>query len=571
MKKKEMKVCRRNDTMVCRFVVSLLIVLTGTVLLCSCGGDDDDEQTRQPAIEHELLLSESLVDITNERARLTVDITSADAWKVTTDQQWIAVRPMEGKGNATLSVTCNENTEAKSRQAQLVVTNMHTNQQRSVTIRQKGREAAAANYVSHRAIYGNLMKSDDKPYLEITFDKPVTLKSAHYERYMPDWNPEYSDDRCTVHIPFPAGAIGLDVKGTFEVESDDGVATSVELTFPFYEKGYHVGSSDEGDHILGTLVDDDEQTLWLSRCRPSQVIQLSLADGTVMKTIDMPFTPGRITRNPYNGMLYIMPSNTISDLGYADQLCVVNPQNGIITKTITISPAPDAHPQHPTIYPRELAFMADGLGILHLVSKSSDGFEWRYMDSANGDALTLSGYPWYEYRFEHVYEGCNHQSVWANPYPRSWNIISQMSRSHPAPLDYPLDTSFRDTGYEFAGGSMVTMQFHRSRNKMFISTAPACQCVINLDNDTYTKTTPAESRGAASAWDYSDPDRNLVYLVGGLDNKFILLDMDRSDAVYYQHCSWGYDEICGLYHLVKTNRVLVIDNKGGVCIVACED
>lgn len=566
----DLAMMKNIKTKVCGKLLTYAVMVFCSVLLCACGGDDDDTPAKRPAEEHELVLSESVIDISHERTTLTVDITTADAWKVTTDGQWIVVRPTEGEGNATLSITCYENTDVKSRQAQLLVTDIHTNQQRSVTIRQKGREAVVANYVSHRAVYGNLLRSDEAPSLEITFDNPVTLKSASYEFYMPDWNPTYSDDRCTVHIPFPAGAIGLDVKGTFQVESADGKTTSLELTFPFYERGYHVGSRDEGEHILGTLVDDDEQTLWLSRCRPSQVLQLSLVDGTVMKTVDMPFTPGHITKNPYNGMLYVMPSNTTADLGFSDQLCVINPQSGAITKTITISPAPDAHPQHPTIYPRELAFMADGLGILHLVSKSSDGFEWRYMDSANGDALTLSGYPWYEYRFEHVYEGCNHQSVWANPYPRAYNVISQMSRSHPAPLDYELDSSFRDTGYEYAGGSMVTMQFHRSRNKVFISTAPACQVVINMDDDTYTKTTPAESRGAASAWDYSDPDRNLVYLVGGLDKKFILLDMDRSDAVYFQYCSWGADEICGLYHLVKTNRVLVIDTMGSICLVACD-
>ncbi len=535
----------------------LLVLLFGIIALSGCNDDEDEDDAKQPSVEHALTLSGMSSELDKEGGSFDISIRTADTWKVSTDCKWLFVRPEEGRGDATLTVTYYENTETNPREAHISVTNMFNNQQQSLTVRQKGREAGAANYVSHRAIIGDLQKGE-KCYLEITFDKPIKLKEAYFERYLLDWNPEYSADRCTVRHIFKAGAIGLDVRGVFTVESDDGVKTEVDLTFPFYEKAFHPGSGIEGDRILGSLLNDDEQTVWLSCSLPARLVQLSLADGTVKHTVDMPFTPGNISKNPYNGMLYVMPNNEWSVLGYANQLCVINPDNGIIQKTINIETSPKAHPQHPTIYPRELQFTADGMGILLLVAQYADMLEWRYIDSANGDEVTPSGYDWAEYQFEHVYAGYNHQMVWGNPYPRMYQTISWMSRTHAVPVDYELSTNFRDNEYDFAGGNMMTMQFHRSRNKVFISTAPACQCVIDLDKDTYTKTTPAEARGTAAAWDYTDADRNLVYFVGGLDNNFLLLDMDIANALYYQHCKWN-DDIIGLYHLATAKRVLVID------------
>jgi len=116
---------------------------------------------------------------------------------------------------------------------------------------------------------------------------------------------------------------------------------------------------------------------------------------------------------------------------------------------------------------------------------------------------------------------------------------------------------------------MATMLYHRYRNSVFIATAPACQCVVDLDNLSYSEVTDAEARGGVkAAWDYSDPSRNLVYYVGGVDKKFLLLDMDIADCLYFNRCY--LTELCTVDHLVKSNQVLMTDLYQGVYIVSAD-
>ena len=248
---------------------------------------------------------------------------------------------------------------------------------------------------------------------------------------------------------------------------------------------------------------------------------------------------------------------------------MVDPKSGEITKTITFQPSSKTHPQYPAIYPYELAFTSDGFGVVMLCAKGADELEWRYVDSKINDRVIITDYERSQYRCEHVYQGCNQESLYMNPYPSIFYNIYKITRRRRDPKTIGINSRFKST-YEYAGGNLAGMLYHRYRNSVFIATYPGCQCVVNLDDMTYSEVTGAESRGALAAWDYSDPSRNLVYFVGGFadpqidQHQFLLLDMDKADCIFRSYCIWNDDNLCSIVHIVNSDQLLIVDRYQGL-------
>lgn len=546
---------------------TVIWICVAMMLMTACQHEESSDIQKpesKPSAAVAPKVDNQLVQLKNDDMQFNVSIESRDSWKIESDVNWLRPDKSNGNGNDKVIVNCPKNTTKQRREGKLTVTSLANHLKATVTVRQAGLPLDTAKLLGYRAISGNYMK-DEKSYIEMTFDKPMKVESVLFDLYSIDpLSPEYSEDRCTVRYVFPAASYGLDALATVIVVSDDGVKSKYDILFAFYDKHYLV----EGE-IRAAKVSPSEESVWISMSRPSKLIEMSLADGSILHETDMPFTPGRISINPYNGLLYVMPFNFQGDLGYDNRFCVVDPTNGSITKTITIDPSAKTHPQDPAIYPYELEFTRDGFGILMLHQKGGvDLREWRYVDSADDDKITVTEYRWPDYWFEHVYQGCNEQSLYSNTYYAVFHEIYQMTRQHPEPKLYQLHSSFNST-YEYAGGVMATMLYHRYRNSVFIATAPACQCVVDLDNLSYSEVTDAEARGGVkAAWDYSDPSRNLVYYVGGVDKKFLLLDMDIADCLYFNRCY--LTELCTVDHLVKSNQVLMTDLYQGVYIVSAD-
>ena len=77
-----------------------------------------------------------------------------------------------------------------------------------------------------------------------------------------------------------------------------------------------------------------------------------------------------------------------------------------------------------------MAFTNDGFGILRLISDGSTGMEWRYIDSANDDKITLSGYDWAEYDFERLYVNYDGTRIYASMYPNLFSPLVWLNRQH---------------------------------------------------------------------------------------------------------------------------------------------
>ena len=528
------------------------------LLMMACGHDEglNEGNLNNPDEQTAPVISKSNVNMTCHEDTFSVNITCAANWTVKTDSNWVSADKTSGYGNGTVKFKCSENLTLKQRVAEIFITNTANNKSAKLMVYQTGRSRSKASLVSNKLILGNPL-TGVKNYYELTFDMPIKVTAISSSLFsISDITPEYSEDRCTVRYELPVVTLGMESDGVVTVYSDEGVQTTTSFKYEFYDKRYKT----EGQ-VSAAIVSADEQSVWLTTCFPSKLLELSLVDGSVLHEIDMPFAPGKISINPYNGLLYVMPYNKREDIGFSNSFCTVDPKKGDITATYTIEASEKTHPQYPAIYPYEVEFTSDGFGILMLCSMGTTGLEWRYIDSANDNKITVTDYDWTTYWIEHVYQGCNQKSLYANKYCNNFSEMYQITRQQPVPQLHALDTKFKSNNY-YAGGNMVNMVFHRSCNRLFVSTAPYCQCVVNLDNNSYSEVLNAESRGAMAAWDYTDPSRNLIYLAGGLDNVFLVLDMDKPDYVYYQNCIWGDDDIRAINHLVKTNQVLIASMYG---------
>ena len=108
---------------------------------------------------------------------------------------------------------------------------------------------------------------------------------------------------------------------------------------------------------------------------------------------------------------------------------------------------------------------------------------------------------------------------------------------------------------------MMDMQFSPFDNKVFISTAPQCECVVDLDTDTYSDVIIAEARNSKAAWDCTSSSRTLVYHVCALNQMFLLLDMDRSEPIFFNYHIW-YEKPCNVYHLPANDQLMIAARNG---------
>ena len=532
------------------------------ILLTACSKEDSpltpqNNNSGKTSTEPVISFSPANDTISAEAGFREISLKANCDWNAFSDAAWVDVKPNAGKGDAMLKYTWEANPYTQPRKATIIVQSGEV--RKTFSILQAAYVAGTKpQIVSCRGVMGNKTKNEDS-YFEITFDQPVTVENWHMERYQIDCKPTYLEGNTIVRQAFPLADMGAELAVKANVSNKKGESFTINTVISFYDKKYSL----EGE-IRYVLPSEDERSVWVSLSRPNKLIQLSLEDGRAMQDTDLPFAPGYICYNPYNKRIYVMPLNSDYELGYSNHLCMIDPQKGRIEETISFEPSQNAHTDYPAIYPYELQFTDDGLGIVLLCEKGATGLEWRYLDSADKNRQTLSGYCDSEMTLEHVYRSHDGQQIWANPYCRSYVPIYSISREEPAPKAYDLDSKFH-SDYYYAGGNMMDMQFSRQTNKVFISTAPGSECVIDLDTDTYSQVFPAEARNSKAAWDYSSSERSWIYQVCASDRSFLLIDMDSSEALFFCNHIW-YDTPCNIYHLQTSDQVIVAV-KNGIYII----
>ena len=527
-----------------------LCVLTGLLVFSSCSKEDDKEYKSTQA-PHEFKLAKNSIKAgykaSYENVLLSADL--AIKWTATTSADWLSVSPTSGTGGTTLRVAWEENPDAADREATVTISE---GQAQLTVIVKQGQKPA--ELVSTRAIMGNGIKGE-RDSVEFVFDRPLgALKVwSNSELYMIDEQTEKVDDKgLRWRMPLKISKQGMDVELVVCYKSaSDWVEHKQGVTVPFYQKKYLI--TQENEWITYMTLSLDKQSFWIGidnwDTEKRRLVQVSLDDMKEIKSVKMPYAVTHLCMNPYNGLLYVM--------GDQEYFCVVDPAKGDIVKKVQIEPSPYAHPQYPENCAAEVAFTNDGFGILRLISPSSTGMEWRYIDSADDDKITLSNYDWSEHQFEHLYVNYDGSRIYASMYPNLYSPMEWVNRQHKKPVEVDISPRFQsDKG--FAGGNLMDLVMSPFANKAFICTAPGSECVVTLEPLSYSEVCEEEARDSKCAWDWNVPERDYIYQVCSLDGCLELYDMTEGRGIFGTHHRFiGNDEAKNCYFLPATDELIV--------------
>lgn len=531
----------------------ILFVLVGLFVYSGCS-NEDFHQTIAP---HEFSLKKNNITVSHaagfENIHLNTDM--AISWTTSSSADWLTVSPSSGTGDANICVTWEENTAASDREA--TVTISEGQKELTLTVKQGQKPA---EFVSARAIVGNVINGE-KDTVELVFDRPVgaVKVSSNSELYYIDAQTEKVDDEgLRWRFPLKVSELGSDIQLSVAYWSaSDWKEHKKGVTVPFYQRKYTI--TQENEWITYSTLSLDKKSIWIGidNWEPEQrrLIQVSLDGMKELKSVKMPYAATHLCMNPYNGLLYVM--------GNQDYFCVVDPAKGEIVKTVRIvETAPYAHPQYPTNYASEVAFTNDGFGILRLISLGSTGMEWRYIDSADDDKITLSGYDVFEYEFEHLYVNYDGSRIYASMYPNLYSPMAWVNRQHQQPVEVNIHPSFQSNKY-YAGGNLMDLQMSPFANKAFICTAPGSECVVSLEPLAYSEVLEKEARGSKCAWDELVSDCDYVYQVCSYDGGLELFDMTEGRGIFgTYHRFVGNNEAKNCYFLPATDELVVTSYDG---------
>lgn len=528
----------------------ILFVFIGMFVFSGCS--EDTFENRHTVVPHEFKLKKDNVKAgyTAGFENIYLDTDMAISWTTSSSADWLSVSPSSGTGGSNICVSWQENTAAADREA--TVTISEGQRQLTLTVSQGQKPA---ELVSTRSIVGNLVQNE-LDSVEFVFDRPVVALNVYSnsELYYIDAQAEKMDaDGLCWRAPLKVSRLGDDIQLAVDYKSgSDWVEHKKGVTVPFYEKKFPI--TDETGWINYSTLSLDKQSIWIAvenwSDNLNRVVQVSLDDMTEMKSVKLPYAPTHLCMNPYNGLLYVM--------GNQDYFCVVDPAKGEIVKTVQIvETSPYAHPQYPTNYASEVAFTKDGFGILRLISDGSTGMDWRYIDSADDDKITLSGYDWVEHEFEHLYVNYDCSRIYASMYPNVYSTMEWVNRQHQKPVKVNIKANFNSDKY-YAGGNLMDLQMSPFANKAFICTAPGSECVVGLEPVTYSEVLEVEARGSKCVWDEVMKERDYVYQVCTLDGYMELFDMTAGRGVFgTRHRFIGANEARNCHFLPATDQLVV--------------
>lgn len=535
---------------------SILYIFVSLLVFSGCSKDTTDEP--KPIQYHEFKLRKYSIT-TEYRAgheNIYLDTDTTITWTAVSSADWLTVSPSSGIGGANIVVNWQENTAVSDREATVTFS---APERRGLTLTVKQGQKPA-EFVSARAIVGNVINGE-RDTVELVFDRPVgaVKVSSNSELYYIDAQTEKVDDEgLRWRFPLKVSELGSDIQLSVAYWSaSDWKEHKKGVTVPFYQRKYTI--TQENEWITYSTLSLDKKSIWIGidNWEPEQrrLIQVSLDGMKELKSVKMPYAATHLCMNPYNGLLYVM--------GNQDYFCVVDPAKGEIVKTVRIvETAPYAHPQYPTNYASEVAFTNEGFGILRLISLGSTGMEWCYIDSADDDKITLSGYDVFEYEFEHLYVNYDGSRIYASMYPNLYSPMAWVNRQHQQPVEVNIHPSFQSNKY-YAGGNLMDLQMSPFANKAFICTAPGSECVVSLEPLAYSEVLEKEARGSKCAWDELVSDCDYVYQVCSYDGGLELFDMTEGRGIFgTYHRFVGNNEAKNCYFLPATDELVVTSYDG---------
>ncbi len=441
-----------------------------------------------------------------------ISIESNVGWTVEASDDWITLNVKDGGGNAKVEVQVEENNDSV-RRGEVIIT--AGDKKKTVNVLQ----AEPIRIMDIRYELGSDGISD---FFEIDYNMPIFLDGKIEEPWntSTEFQPVSLNERKTLRLNYDHLWLGGEYTFTIPVKNEDGDTYNDPVTIKVYTSKWRYEGRFRFFHL-----DNDGKTAWATTREPNRLLQISLEDGSIVKSFDLPRAPGDFTVNPYNGLLYVTFTDQLFS-EYHSAIAVIDPKTGKWVHEIPFDFMDDE--QYPMIYPFDIEFTKQGWGMVLVCSKHTSGHLWCYMDSADDHRIIRS--PEITDSFGEVHPNYDQTKlVTFSPF----NIAEMFSvdgvDSQPTPYKF--------TKYTY--GNFTRKVFHRKRNSLFFAAPPYFQFILDVDTDTYSELTYASSFDAFADFDYTVTDSNrLWYFYGDNGMHLYILDMDKATWLFQQPTEW---------------------------------
>lgn len=441
-----------------------------------------------------------------------ISIESNVGWTVEASDDWITLNVKDGGGNAKVEVQVEENNDSV-RRGEVIIT--AGDKKKTVNVLQ----AEPIRIMDIRYELGSDGISD---FFEIDYNMPIFLDGKIEEPWntSTEFQPVSLNERKTLRLNYDHLWLGGEYTFTIPVKNADGDTYNDPVTIKVYTSKWRYEGRFRFFHL-----DNDGKTAWATTREPNRLLQISLEDGSIVKSFDLPRAPGDFTVNPYNGLLYVTFTDQLFS-EYHSAIAVIDPKTGKWVHEIPFDFMDDE--QYPMIYPFDIEFTKQGWGMVLVCSKQTSGHLWCYMDSADDHRIIRS--PEITDSFGEVHPNYDQTKlVTFSPFKIAEMFLVDGVDSQPTPYKF--------TKYTY--GNFTRKVFHRKRNSLFFAAPPYFQFILDVDTDTYSELTYASSFDAFADFDYTVTDSNrLWYFYDDNGMHLYILDMDKATWLFQQPTEW---------------------------------
>ncbi|MBP3269870.1 MAG: hypothetical protein J6L98_04235 [Bacteroidales bacterium] len=337
-----------------------------------------------------------------------------------------------------------------------------------------------------------------------------------------------------------------------ESANGDGVTFKENnVKVPFNDKVVYLEGS-----TVGLELSRDEKSMWTS-VYGNKLRKIDARTLEVLKEIDVPFQPGPLSFNPYNGLLYVIDSYQ----GNGKSVKVIDPESGNLVKSIVIEPdEDDIFHNDTTITPWKIKFADNGVGAV-LVT----GNKLRIIDSRDGDKV--SGHPYFDQEFDPNFNSFDHNiSDITLDHTGTrfitlglWNRVFILNTEDGGGEHFILHSHL---GGDSGGGHIWIFKPHPQKPLLYI-TMPYCEGTYDMAAQTYTPPfNPTPGWNSLGDFCYGSPfgDDVCTYLYVKNPYAFFMIQDHTTGEVVY-HTDIGLNSfIEGLIAFQEGDRILIYEN-----------
>lgn len=316
-----------------------------------------------------LNVSDSLVTVTSGQGSMNLKIESNTSWALLSTKDWIGISKKNGEGNNEISISWNKNEDLTLRNGLIEIS--------AGSIRKtiKIIQSSKLQILEYLGLPGNGKKGIVDSVL-VKFNKEIKVK-----RIIPKWEIcqsnlafTYTNDKHGFKFSYACAALGGVYPFEIEVEDMEGAVSYETINVGFYLKKIEIQGS-----IVNYFVNEDDNSYWLITATPHRIYKIAMKDLTILKSFDLSFRPKHAALNYLTNELYVMDDSP--------DITVLSSEYGAVKRVVTVLPETDDHPDYPSIYPYDIKFTKNGLGIILLGSPESSGIRWRVVDSRKNDFM----------------------------------------------------------------------------------------------------------------------------------------------------------------------------------------